>query len=130
MNILLITANATIEKLFVLSAEKKGDSVHIGTTENIPEGEYQVVFIDKDLYNDELFEKLKFLHSDAKFVLIVFKNDEKKVGFDEYLIKPFLPTDLMDLLERLSFEVFIEDKNDDLELDEDMDIEGFEDLKD
>ena len=62
MNILLITSNATIEKLFVLSAEKKGDSVNIGNAENLPEGEYQAVFIDKDVYTDELFENLKSLY--------------------------------------------------------------------
>ena len=126
MKILLITSNATIEKLFVLSAEKKGDEVSIGTAENIPEGVFDAVFIDKDLYSEELFENLKTLFPNAKFVLIVSKNDEKIVGFNDYLTKPFLPTDLMDLLEKLP-NMTTDEQN--IEND-DIDIESFEDLKD
>jgi len=125
MKILLITSNATIEKLFILSAEKKGDEVSVGNTENIPDGVFDAVFIDKDLYTKDLFDSLKELFPDAKFVLIVSKHDEKIVGFDDYLTKPFLPTDLIELLERLP-NMQQSEKSE----DEEIDIESFDELKD
>jgi len=125
MKILLITSNATIEKLFVLSAEKKGDEVIVGQSDNISDDVYDAVFIDKDLYTEELYERLKNDYPNAKFVLILSKKDEKIVGFNEYLTKPFLPTDLMDLLDKLP-----NIKEDTEHSDDDLDIESFDDLKD
>ncbi|WP_456480487.1 hypothetical protein [Nautilia sp.] len=126
MKILLITSNATIEKLFVLSAEKKGDEVDIGLPDNLPEGEYDAVFLDKDQYTEELFKNLKNVYGNAKFVLIVSKNDEKILGFDEYLTKPFLPTDLMELLEKLP----MISSDEDYKTSENFSDEEMEDLKD
>jgi len=39
--------------------------------------------------------------TDSIKILIVGKNDEKKVGFDKYMQKPFLPTDLIELIDNL-----------------------------
>ena len=125
MKILLLSENATIQKLFTLSAQKRGDEVSIGNLESIPEDEYDVVFIDKALFSDGLFNKLKSTFSSAKFVLILDKKDEKIPGFDEFIVKPFLPTDLIELLENIN-----KTKSND-KLDEDLeefDLESFDDL--
>jgi len=127
MKILLITQNATIEKLFKLSAAKRGDEIEIGSVDSIADKDYDVIFIDKELFNEELFNSLKSSFEEAKFVLILNKNDEKIPGFDDFLVKPFLPTDLISLLDN------IKDKEhtDVNELDE-FDLESFntDDLED
>ncbi|WP_024791752.1 response regulator transcription factor [Lebetimonas sp. JS138] len=132
MKILLISANPTIEKLFTLSTEKKGDDVIIGNREFVPEDNFEAVFLEKDLYDEEFLNSLKEKFKNAKFVLILSKKDEKLPGFDTYLTKPFLPTDLMDVLEKLpniqnetkeSFD--IENFNEDLDLEEEnFDLEN------
>ncbi|WP_024790693.1 MULTISPECIES: response regulator transcription factor [unclassified Lebetimonas] len=132
MKILLISANPTIEKLFTLSAEKKGDDVIIGNREFVPEDNFEAVFLEKDLYDEEFLNSLKEKFKNAKFVLILSKKDEKLPGFDTYLTKPFLPTDLMDILEKLpnmqneTKENFdIENFNEDLDLEEEnFDLEN------
>ena len=75
MKLLLITNNATIQKLFSLSAEKKGDELVLSYNGEIPEDDFDVIFIDKELFSEELFNKLK--SKNATFVLILGKNDEK-----------------------------------------------------
>jgi DNA-binding response OmpR family regulator len=141
MKILLISSNPTIEKLFTLSAGKNGDDVVIGSKDFIPEGNFEAVFIDKDFYSEDLFNELKEKFSDAKFILILSKKDEKIEGFDDYIIKPFLPTDLIDFIsslennEKQEKEIEFDDLDGDLSLDDldkdtSLDIEELEDLDD
>jgi len=70
MNILLISQNPTIKKLFMLSAEKKGDDVEIGEPDFLPEDSFDVIFLDKDLYSEEFFGELQSKY-DSKFILIL-----------------------------------------------------------
>jgi hypothetical protein len=118
MKILLISSNPTIEKLFTLSAEKKGDNVIVGSKDFLLEEEFDVVFVDIDDYDESFMSKLKEKLPSAKFVLILSKKDEKLPGFDAYLTKPFLPTDLIDFIEKLPE---MGEGNDD------FDIENFDD---
>ncbi len=126
MKILLITENPTIQKLFSLSAEKKGDEVSVGNKESIPDENYDVVFLDKEVYSKETFDNLKKSFPSSKFVLILNKNEEKIPGFDEFLQKPFLPTDLIDMLENIN-----ENKKSAADVGEDeFDLESFEEIPD
>ena len=95
-NALLITKNATIKKLFSLSMEKK----EIALEDDISKiDDVDAVFVDNDALDEEISEKLQ--KTDSIKILIVGKNDEKKVGFDKYMQKPFLPTDLIELIDNL-----------------------------
>jgi len=122
MRILLITENVTIQKLFKLSAEKRGDEVEVGSKDFLPEGEFDLVFIDNDVFDEELFENLKSIYPHAKFVLIISKHEGKTPGFDYYLTKPFLPTDLMELINKIN----TDEKE---EFDEEFDINGLNDME-
>ena len=126
MKILLITSNATIEKLLVLSAQKKGDDVIIGSFEDLPDEEIKAIFIDKDEFDEEKFSNLKSAYTDVKFILILSRKDEKIDGFDEYLYKPFLPMDVINLLENIKSDEIVIDKM----KEDDIDIESFDELKD
>jgi len=100
MKILLISENATIQKLFSLTAEKRGDVLFIGKKDAIPEDNYELVFIDSDIFSSELFNYLKNSFVNAKFILLMNKNEDKIEGFDEYITKPFLPTDIIEILNK------------------------------
>ena len=128
MKTLLITSNATIEKLLVLSAQKRGDDVVIGSFEDLPDKEIKAIFIDKDEFDEEKFNNLKEKYNDdVKFVLILSRKDEKIEGFDDYLYKPFLPMEVINMLELLSGSELSYDNDSDTS---DIDIESFDDLDD
>jgi hypothetical protein len=129
---LLFTDNATIKKLFSLSLEKINMKL-IEDDINNPQKEADVIFIDNSVYSNELMQKLP----NSKKVLILGKNEEKKPGFDNYMLKPFLPTDLIELIQNMKTsqenkneeELNIDDDilSDDLNLEEDLNNLGLDD---
>ncbi len=103
MQVLLINQNATIERLVKLSSGKLG--YDLATAKDISDVEsaaYGFIIIDSDLYNDEEFAILKQNFSNAKYILIITKGAEKPEGFDVYVEKPFLPTELVDIFSSLA----------------------------
>jgi len=104
MNILLFTKNATIEKLFSVSLEKHGMNLIKGDIKNPTLYDANVIFVDNDILNEI---PLNYFNNTKK-ILILGKNEKKAVGFDEYMIKPFLPMDLINLI----FNLNIEEKDD------------------
>ena len=95
---LLFTDNATIKKLFSLSLEKKEITLINGDVENPEANGADVIFVDNTIYSDELMQKLP---ENIDKVLILGKNEENRAGFIEYMHKPFLPTDLIELISKL-----------------------------
>lgn len=103
MQVLLINQNATIERLVKLSSGKLG--YELASAKDILEvenGVYDFIIIDSDLYNDHEFGALKEKFENAKYLLIITKGVERPAGFDVYIEKPFLPTELVDILGSLS----------------------------
>lgn len=106
MQVLLINQNATIERLVKLSSGKLG--YELATAKDISDVEsaaYGFIIIDSDLYNDEEFAILKQNFSNAKYILIITKGAERPEGFDVYVEKPFLPTELVDIFSSLASSV-------------------------
>jgi len=99
MQVLLINQNATIERLVKLSSGKLGyELVCAKDISDVEAGEYGFVIMDSDLYNGDEFELLKQKFHLSKYILIVSKGVEKPDGFDVYIEKPFLPTEMVDIL--------------------------------
>ena len=119
-NALLFTDNATIQKLFSLSLEKKGMNLIKADLENPQFNEADVIFVDSDILDDNLLNEINL--NQAKKVLILGKNEEKRSGFDEYMTKPFLPTDLIELLTKLETTPVEESHEDELKDFDDFDI--------
>ncbi len=106
MQVLLINQNATIERLVKLSSGKLG--YELATAKDISDvasAAYGFIIIDSDLYNDEEFAILKQNFSNAKYILIITKGAERPEGFDVYVEKPFLPTELVDIFSSLASSV-------------------------
>lgn len=96
MDILLLTDNATIKKLVELSANKLGLSyIDQNSTEEI-HNDYRFIIVDNDLVTDEILELLPTLT--ATKIAIVGKASPRPDGFNVFLQKPFLPTELVEIL--------------------------------
>lgn len=100
MKLLLINQNPVVSKLVGLSAQKANvEASEVESAEGLPEGDdYDLVIVDDAMASDELVQALKERFSSCAKVLIHAGNGVKMKGFDHYLRKPFLPTEMVDLL--------------------------------
>ena len=96
--ILLINENKIVSRLLGLSCEKNGYELEEVKTLDVKADSYDVVFVDSELYSNELLgeieEKLKY----TKLGYIGTKQDDSPDGFDLIIEKPFLPTDFVDMI--------------------------------
>ncbi len=126
--ILLINENKIVSRLLGLSCEKNGYKLEEVKALDVLEESYDVVFVDSDLYSNELLgeieEKIKY----TKLGYIGTKQDDSPDGFDIIIEKPFLPTDFVDIIKdkvigSTSSVSTDEDLSDeDLSMDDDMDL--------
>jgi len=103
MNIALFNSNPVVEKLVTLSAQKIGSAVVKISTDEESKAEhdkFDLAIVDDESYDffsskeqDMHYEKSLFIHS---------KNSPPIETFDFQLTKPFLPTDLVELLSKVS----------------------------
>jgi len=97
MNILLINANPVVSRLLVLCT--RDDAVlldEVATVEEIQGSNYDVVFVDEASYGRDVAEFLAALKS-AKKVFISYRSDDMR-GFDVTIKKPFLPSQITELI--------------------------------
>ena len=100
--LLLINENPAVSRLIKLSCEKYGYELEeISDIESLLSDSYDYVFIDSDLYSDELLEALKSKAEYKKIGYIATKGSERPEGMDFILEKPFLPTDFVDIVNAL-----------------------------
>ncbi len=124
--ILLINENKIVSRLLGLSCEKNGYKLlEVKTLDGLTDS-YDVIFVDSDLYNNELLgeieEKLKY----TKLGYIGTKQDDSPDGFDLVILKPFLPTDFVDMIKNQvigtkSHDASL-DNSKDASIDDDMDL--------
>ena len=145
MKLYLISKNPIISKLVALSASKIG--VEIVESQEINMGiDANIVLLDDECYEPESFNAYKEANQDAKTALFYAKSTERIEGFDTYIQKPFLPTDLVKTLSEISgIEIVAshtpkaeiqsdivepnEDNNlEDLNLDDEIDFSSLDDL--
>ena len=115
MNILLINKNPVVSKLITLSSKKNGDNVvEINKIEDIQFSEYDVVFVDNDFTKAKDIKKIKEQVNYRRLGAIIPRTEKENDLFDFFIKKPFLPTDLVDLLSDLSTTIAKEKKEDEL----------------
>jgi hypothetical protein len=125
MNILLINKNPVVSKLITLSSKKNGDNVvEINKIEDIQFSEYDVVFVDNDFTKAKDIKKIKEQINYRRLGAIIPRTEKENDLFDFFIKKPFLPTDLVDLLSDLSTTIEKEKKEDALN-----NLESKEDLE-
>ena len=101
MNILLINANPVVSRLLILCT--RDDTVlldEVAMVDEVQRSDYDVVFVDEASYGRDVAELLgKF--EDTKKVFISYRNDAMR-GFDVTIKKPFLPSQIIELLQDTS----------------------------
>ncbi len=128
MNILLLNTNPVVKKLVTLSVTKIGATISsLDTLENLEQNRYDLLIVDDEFYFDELFHILEDKVVYKKSLYIHAKNTSFLDGFDYELKKPFLPTDLVELLTKISSNLSINETKEIAEDDISLDIN--EDLK-
>lgn len=122
MKILLLNENPVVSKLINLSAQKM--SYEISELSAYEDGIYDVIIVDSDTQAD-----LDFLKDKCKRLIYLNpRNKECKLDV-EILSKPFLPTDLLNLLSQEPLkEAVIEDENPYANLNLDLDALNLDDV--
>ena len=105
MKFLLVNENIAVKKLFNISAKKANIELDI-----IPsfaqlklQEDYSCVFVDDGVVDINMVQNLKNKMITTKFCLIISKNRPLEGVlsiFDIYIKKPFLPTDIYDVLKK------------------------------
>ena len=106
MKLLLINKNPVVSRMLKLSAPKAGFEVEeCDNVYNLPSGEVDVVFIDDEMYDENFLKEIRKNINFSQIGLITTSKDEQIEGFDFTLTKPFLPTDLIELLRGLKSKI-------------------------
>ena len=109
MKILLINDNPVVSRMLALCTR----DVHIGLDEvkrvdDMKDVSYDILFVDDASYVDHIDALLKE-GSIRKKVFISYDGDEAK-GFDETIKKPFLPSQIMKVIESVDMSEVFEEK--------------------
>lgn len=102
MRFLLVNSNSAVKKIFNITAKKISiDLDMINSISDIPlDEDYNCIFIDDGVLNTGNLEEFKSKMITTKFCLILGKDSPIKSGFDSYIRKPFLPTDIYEVLKK------------------------------
>lgn len=102
MNILLINNNPIVSNLFALSA-KSIVNLHIDEIDNrglIPKNSYDILFIDDECCDQVQLEEFFAMIQANKKVLFSNKYKSKIERVDTVIRKPFLPSQIIEMLQR------------------------------
>ncbi len=99
MKILLLNNNPVVNKLVTLSAQKTSDELSIAdSVEAIESGSYDLLIVDDALYGEGVMQEINSKIKFNKSLYICAKEASFAEEFTKTLKKPFLPTDLVDML--------------------------------
>lgn len=102
MRVLLINKNPVVSRIMKMSVPKAGfDIEECESVYNLPHGSYDVVIIDDDMYDENFLHDIKQHIQYKQIGLITTTRNELSEKFDFILTKPFLPTDLIEILRGL-----------------------------
>ena len=128
MKILLLNDNPVVNKLVTLSAQKTSDTLDVvDNVESIEGDNYDLLVVDDTLYSDEVMSMLNEKITFSKSLYIRSRDAEAVDSFTSTLVKPFLPTDLVELFATFGQEISSEteiDNNEEIPELEDIDLEN------
>lgn len=109
MNILLINDNPVVSRLLVLCT--RGEHIGLDEVKRVEDMEdvrYDILFVDDASYVDDIDVLLEDKRIRKK-VFISYAEEEVK-GFDKTIKKPFLPSQIMNVIESVDMSEIIEDQ--------------------
>jgi uncharacterized membrane protein len=106
VKILLLNDNPVVTKLVTLSAQKTSDELEIvESIDEIEADRYDLFAIDDALYTKELMDEINVKIKYVKSLYICSKDAQEGGEFTDVLKKPFLPTDLVEMLSSIAQDV-------------------------
>ena len=102
MRFLLVNTNNAVRKIFNITAKKAAIQLDaVGSISQIPlKEDYNCIFIDDGVLNTGDISKFKNKMITTKFCIILSKDSPLVGGFDSYIRKPFLPTDIYEVMKK------------------------------
>jgi len=131
VKILLLNDNPVVTKLVTLSAQKTDDEVTtVNSVAEISEGSYDLLVLDDAQYDEEGYVELQNKIKFKKSLFICSRDNTNEENFSATIKKPFLPTDLVEVLTNLKKNLDVVEDIPDKGVLEGLEIEGLDDLDD
>ncbi|BCD68598.1 hypothetical protein [Nitratiruptor sp. YY09-18] len=106
MRLLLINKNPVVSRMMHMSVPKAGfDIEECDNVYDLPTGNYEVVVIDDEMYDENFLHDIKQHINYKQLGLISGSKNTQSDEFDFVLTKPFLPTDLIEVLRKVKSSV-------------------------
>ena len=122
MNILLINTNPVVSRLFALCTRDEHMVLdEVKSVDAVERSKYDIVFVDEAVYTDNMISLLEGLHIRTKVLLSY--TEALVRGFDKTVKKPFLPSQIIKILEQIESSKAVEDVGE-TELVEHSPVEG------
>ncbi len=106
MKLLLINKNPVVSRMMMMSVPKAGfDIEECDDVYHLPSGSYDVVVIDDEMYDENFLNVIK---QNLKYYQLGLVTNSKNINtseFDFLLSKPFLPTDLIEILRKIKTDI-------------------------
>jgi len=129
VKILLLNDNPVVTKLVTLSAQKTDDDVVLAhNLDEVEDGTYDLLIIDDALYNEENYAALQEKVHFKKSLFICARERESEGDFTLTIKKPFLPTDLVELLASTKKNLDVATEDDPVK--DDLALEGLDSIDD
>ncbi len=102
MRFLLVNKNPAVKKIFNITAKKANIELdEVDAVDKIPlDKDYSCIFIDDGIKKSGDVNNFKSKMATTKFCIILAKDSPLASGFDSYIRKPFLPTDIYEVLKK------------------------------
>ncbi|MDD3324663.1 MAG: hypothetical protein PHN38_06050 [Sulfurospirillaceae bacterium] len=103
MRLLLINNNPAVSRLIKLSVDKMGHEIdEFENYDDVPLRKYDIIMIDNELFTEDDFKALTESSGCDKCIYICQRGSSKPESVSATLEKPFLPTDFIVLIEKMS----------------------------
>ncbi|GIT98686.1 hypothetical protein [Sulfurovum sp. TSL1] len=124
MKILLININPVVSRLLALCTRNEHILLdEVVSADAVDKVSYDIVFVDEASYVDEVQALLKTLEARKK-VFISYAGEAMK-GFDATVKKPFLPSQIINMIESIPLNDFEETKENIVVVEEDISMVSF-----
>ncbi|MCK5853704.1 MAG: hypothetical protein KAG56_00695 [Sulfurovaceae bacterium] len=109
MKILLINNNPVVSRLTALSARKENISLdEIKTISELKANDYNIIFVDGESYNNDVSNILRNSGVKRRVLFYTQGDDNEKSIFTQTILKPFLPSEVSEILRKTKVEMLKE----------------------
>ena len=99
MKILLINNNPVVSRLTALSARKENVELdEIRTISELKASKYDIIFVDGESYNNDVSNIIRNSGVEKRVLFYVQGGDEHQSIFTKTILKPFLPSEVSEIL--------------------------------